>query len=218
MYRSVRFAGVRRNVVVPVAALAAVLAVTVSGCSSSKPSADKCESVSAPLSDVPTRTDQEPKMRIPVPPGWERSSKMDSENIRFAINNPALATDNFKPNAVVTLQKISADIGKPDLILQAQNDQLGKRLKVTDMTSESTTVCGAPAMSSTYTAPEVKLGPKIPAIPPRTATSLGVVYKAGDTAYVATLTVQTVKPDNQTYVKDAETILKGFQIVPPGSG
>jgi hypothetical protein len=198
----------------PAAAMAAVLAVTMSGCSSSKPTAEKCQSVDVPLTDIPTRTDQEPKMRIPVPPGWARSEKMDSENIRFAINNPALASDNFKPNAVVTLQKISADIGKPDQILQAQNDQLAKRLKVTDMSSVSTDVCGAPAMSSTYTAPEVKLNPKVPPIPPRKATSLGVVYKTGDTAYVATVTVQTVKADDPTYAKDSETILKGFQLVP----
>ena len=64
------------------------LAVTAAGCSGSKPAADKCQSVSAPLTDIPTRTDQEPKMRIPVPPGWERSTKMDSEQIRFSIRQP----------------------------------------------------------------------------------------------------------------------------------
>ena len=52
------------------AAAAAVLAVTVVGCSNAQLSADKCQTVSAPLTDVPTRTDQEPKMRVPVPQGW----------------------------------------------------------------------------------------------------------------------------------------------------
>ena len=58
--------------------------------------------------------------------------------------------------------------------------------------------------------------PALPTIPPRKATSLGVVYRSGDANWVATLTVQTVKPDNQTYIKDSAEILKGFQLLPPG--
>jgi len=30
------------------------------------------------------------------------------------------------------------------------------------------------------------------------------------------LTVQTIKPDNPTFVADSATILKGFQLLPPG--
>lgn len=200
---------------VPVsAAMVALLAVTAVGCSGEKVSADKCQAVSGELIDVPTRTDQEPKMRVPVPAGWERTTKMDSENIRFALRNQGLSADGFTPNAVVTLQKVSADIGKPEQLLEAQNDQLSKKLKVADMNSTPTQVCGATALATTYTAPEMKINPKIPPIPPRTATSLGVVYKTGDVSYVATITVQTVKPDNPTYIKDADTIIKGFQLLP----
>jgi LysM repeat protein len=199
------------------AAVVAGLAVglVVSGCSGNKPSAEKCETVSAQLTDVPTRTDQEPKLRVPVPAGWERSTQMDSEQIRFALRSPGLAADGFTPNAVVTLQKVNSDLGKPEQILKAQSDQLAKKLNLTDVTSTSTRVCGAPALSSSYTTPELKLGPKIPPIPPRKATSLGVVYRGGDANYVATVTVQSVKADNPTYVKDSEEILKGFQILPP---
>lgn len=196
-------------------AVGLAVGLSVSGCSGNKPSVDKCESVSAQLTDIPTRTDQEPKMRIPMPAGWERSTQMDSEQIRFALRNQALAADGFTPNAVVTLQKVGADLGKPEQILQAQTDQLVKKLKLTDVVSNPTSVCGAPALSSTYTTPELKLGPKVPAVPPRKATSLGVVYRGGDSNYVATVTVQTVKSDNQTYVNDSGEILKGFQILPP---
>ena len=197
------------------AVLATALAVTVAGCSGNKPSADKCQSVAAPLTDIPTRTDQEPKLRIPMPPGWERTTKMDSEQIRFSIRNPGLSADGFTPNAVVTLQKVAGDLGKPDQILQAQQDQLTKKLNLTDVTTTSMTVCGAPGLSSTYNTPELKLAPQIPAIPPRKATSLGMVYRAGDTNYVVTVTVQTIKPDNPTYVKDSQEIVKGFQLLPP---
>lgn len=204
-----------RSIAVP-AAVVAVLVPLLGGCSADKPAADKCQTVSVPLSDVPTRTDQEPRMRVPVPPGWERTTKMDSEQIRFALRNQSLTADNFAPNAVVTLQKISSTIGKPEQILQAQNDQIAKKLKVTDMSSTPAEVCGAPAMSTTYTAPEVKLAPKIPPLPARRATSLGVVYRDGEVTYVAILTVQTVKPDDKTYVEDSATILKGFQLLPAG--
>jgi hypothetical protein len=200
------------------AALTAVVlaALALTGCSGSKPSADKCAAVSVQLIDVPTRTDQEPKMRIPLPPGWERTTKMDNESIRFAIRNPGLTADGFTPNAVVTLQKVDTDIGKPEKVLEAQNEQLGKKLKLTDMKSSPSQVCGAPALSSSYTDPEVKLGPKIPPIPPRTASSVSSVFKGRDSNYVAMLTVQTIKPDNQTYVGDSATILKGFQLLPQG--
>ena len=208
------------------AGLAVALMVTTAGCAGNQPTAEKCQTVSAPLTDVPTRTDQEPKMRIPVPQGWERSTKMDSEQIRFAIRNPELAADGFTPNAVVTLQKVAVDVGKPEQILQAQNDQLTKKLDLTDLSSSSTDVCGAPALSTVYTVPEVNLSKKIPAsvrgktpelptIPPRKATSLGVVYRSGDVNWVATLTVQTVKPDDQTYMQDSAEILKGFELLPP---
>jgi len=196
------------------AVVVAVLAMT--GCAGSEPSADKCAAVSDQLLDIPTRTDQEPKMRIPLPPGWERSTKMDSESIRFAIRNPALSADGFTPNAVVTLQKVGNDMGKPEKVLELQNEQLTKKLKLTDMNTSPTELCGAPALSSTYTAPEVKLGPKNPPIPPRKASSLSAVYRARDNNYLVMLTVQTIKPDNQTFVRDAATIIKGFQLLPPG--
>ncbi len=197
------------------AGLAGVLALTVAGCSGDAASADKCQSVAAPLTDVPTRTDQEPRMRVPLPQGWERSTKMDNEQIRFAIRNPGLAADGFTPNAVVTLQRLGPHKGKPELILEAQNEQLTKKLKLTDMTSTPAEVCGAPALSSTYTAPEINMGKKLPRVPPRSASQLGAIYKTGDVNWVATLTVQTVKPDNQTFAKDSAEILKGFQLLPP---
>ena len=155
-------------------------------------------------------------MRIPLPPGWERTTKMDSESIRFAIRNPALAADGFTPNAVVTLQKTGTDIGKSEKVLEAQNDQLAKKLKLTDMKASPVELCGAPALSATYTAPEVKLGPKTPPIPQRKASSLSSVYKGRDINYIVMLTVQTIKPDNQTFNADSAMILKGFQLLPPG--
>jgi hypothetical protein len=36
--------------------------------------------------------------------------------------------------------------------------------------------------------------------------------------YSMTMTVQSVDPDNPTYQRDAETILSGFQMLPPSDG
>ena len=193
------------------ATMAAVTAVALAGCSSGeeKPQAGKCEQVSVPMTDIPTRTDQEPRLRLPQPPGWERTTKLDSEAIRFAIRSPSLASDGFTPNAVVTLQRVTADAGKWQQILDAQNDQLKTKLKVKDMTITPAQVCGAPAQSTDYMAPAMG---KIPA---RKAVSLATVYQAGDVNYIATVTVQTIKPDNPTYVTDSAAIIKGFQLLPP---
>jgi hypothetical protein len=190
-------------------ALAAALTVTITGCSDdNKPVAAKCDEVSQPMIDIPTRTDQEPRLRLPQPQGWERTTKLDSESIRYAIRNPGLADQGFTPNAVVTLQKVAAKEGNAQQILDIQNKQLAARLKVTDLKTSSAKVCGSSAQTTTYTAPAMG---KIPA---RSAVSLAVVYTEGDVNYVSTLTVQTIKPDNPTYAADSAAILKGFQIRP----
>lgn len=189
--------------------LAAALVLVIAGCSDdAKPAAVKCDEVSAPMIDIPTRTDQEPRLRIPQPQGWERTTKLDSEAIRFALRNESLSDQGFTPNAVVTMQRVNSSVGKPEQILDAQDQQLQVKLKVKDLKSTPTQVCGSMARSTTYTAPSMG---KIPA---RNAASLAVVYQDGDHNYVTTVTVQTIKPDNPTYAADSATILKGFQILP----
>ena len=36
--------------------------------------------------------------------------------------------------------------------------------------------------------------------------------------YVATVTVQSTDPDNPVYARDTETVLTGFQMLPPDGG
>jgi hypothetical protein len=207
----------RRTPALPALAGGLVVTLAVAGCSAGKPSADKCATVDAEMVDIATRTDQEPKMRIPVPAGWERRTNLDSENIRFAIRNSALEAQGFTPNAVVTLQRFPADLGKPQQIIEVQNQDLAKKLKADDLSTSPATVCGVPAVASGYTAPEVTLpNPEIPPIPPRKASALSVAYRDGDSIYLAIVTVQTAAPDDPTYVRDSATILDGFQILPVG--
>ncbi|MGB2810879.1 MAG: hypothetical protein WBC17_03890, partial [Mycobacterium sp.] len=60
------------------------------------------------------------------------------------------------------------------------------------------------------------LGPKLPAVPPRNASAVSALYQGRDANYVATLTVQTIRPDDKTYAADSAMIIKGFQLLPPG--
>lgn len=192
--------------------MAAAVAVAMAGCSGSADTAAPaaaCAEVSVPLTDIPARSDQEPRLRLPQPDGWERATQFDSDSIRYAIRDPKLAADGFTPNAVVTLQKVGADTRTPQQILDAQSQQLVKKLKVTDMKATPGQVCGSPAQAITYTAP------KAGKIPARRATSLATVLQAGDASYIATVTVQTVKADDPTYATDSAAIIKGFQILPP---
>ena len=41
------------------------------------------------------------------------------------------------------------------------------------------------------------------------------MHTEDDTTYAMTMTVQSADPGNPTYQRDAETILTGFQMLPP---
>ena len=203
-------------VLVGAAAVAALVGtVAVVNYSPPDPGASRCNEVPVPLTEIPTQTAQEPKLLIPTPQGWERSTKMDSEQIRFAIRNPGLTADGFTPNAVVTLQEVGPDVGSPEQLLEAQNDILTKKLGLPDITSVTTEVCGLPALRSSYVAPATKLRRGLPTIPPRFATTIGAVYKTGAANYIVTVTIQTTNPDSGTYQQDSANIIDGFQIDPP---
>ena len=167
-----------------------------------------CTSVDAPLTTVPSRGDDEPIMKIPQPEGWERVTMMDSELIRFTMRNPGLATDGFAANAVVTLESMP-DIAEPREVFDAQNDALESGLGATDVRVTEHTLCGLPAETLHYIAPA--MGP----VGPHPATSLCAVLHTDDTTFTVTVTVQSADPDNPGYQRDSDTILTGFQMLPP---
>ena len=125
------------------------------------------------------------------------------------------------PNAVVTLQKVAGDLGKPEQILEAQQDQLNKKLKLKDVTSTSTKVCGAGVVVHVHhPGTETARNEGLPETPHDSAAQGHLAghrsIVRGDSYYVATVTVQTIKPDDPAYVKESEgDPLKGFQLLPP---
>jgi len=170
--------------------------------------ASDCTSVDAPMTSIPDHTDEEPVMAIPQPEGWERVRVMDSELIRFTMRNQSLARDGFAPTAVVTLES-HRGIAEPREVFDAQQDALETAIGATDIEVTPTTVCELPAEMIDYTTPTLGF------LPPHPATVVTAVLLTEDTTYAMTMTVQSGDSDNPNYKRDAETIMTGFQMLPP---
>jgi hypothetical protein len=173
--------------------------------------ASACTPVDAPLTKVPFHVDDEPQMKIPMPDGWERVTMMDSELIRFTMRNPRLAKDNFAPTAVLTLESQPGE-HDPQEVFDAQHDVLEQGVGATDVNATPTTVCGLPAETLDYVTPPI--GP----IAPHPAKVVCAVMRTDEKTFAMTLTLQSADPDNPTYKRDAQTILTGFQMLPPKTG
>ncbi|HTZ16711.1 MAG TPA: hypothetical protein VMC78_24360 [Mycobacterium sp.] len=176
------------------------------------PKRSVCEEVLSPLSPIQSRSPAEPVMRIPQPPGWQRATELDSDIVRYAMTNQDLAGNGFMPTAVVTLEYAPGTNQDQQKIFDQERAMLSDRLGVTNMRTTETTRCGQRAEVVRYDAPA--LGQ----IPPRAATTLIVIAAFSGNEYAATVTVQAADPDNPTYVRDAQAILTGFQVLPPAKG
>jgi hypothetical protein len=168
-----------------------------------------CEQVSAPMASVPARATGEPRLRIPQPSRWHRTKMLDSQIIRFAMANKDLGSDEFVPTAVVTLESAPGATQDQQKIFDQERAMLTDQLGVTNMQTTETTLCGHKAELLSYDAPAMGR------IPPRKAKTLVAVCAYSGTTYAATVTVQAADPDNPGYVRDAQTILTGFQMLPP---
>ncbi|MGV0837368.1 LpqN/LpqT family lipoprotein [Mycolicibacterium thermoresistibile] len=170
--------------------------------------ASQCTAVDAPLTTIPAHTDREPVLRIPRIAGWERSERMDSQLIRYAIGNPDIVAEDFVPNVVVTLES-TVGVDDPDLAFEQQRLGLEEMLGATDLRVSDHTLCGLPAQTIDY------LTPPMGNVGPHPATVLMVVMDTGVTVYMVTVTAQTFDPDDPTYRRDVDTMLSGFQVLPP---
>ncbi len=169
--------------------------------------ASECTKVDAPLTTIPSRGDDEPILKIPQPEGWERVTMMDSELVRFTMRNLSLARDGFASTAVVTLES-HPGIAEPREVFDAQNAALAG-LGATDVDITAHTLCGLPSETLRYTAPA--MGP----VGPHPAMVMCTVLHTDNRTFAMTATVQTADPGNPTFQRDSETILTGFQMLPP---
>jgi hypothetical protein len=170
--------------------------------------ASQCEPVDVPLTTIPAGNDDEPLMKIPKPPGWQRSTMMDSALIRFAMRNEVLTFDAFTANVVVTFES-APGAQDADLVFATMRDALESGVGVTDVRVTERTLCGLPAREFRYTMPVMGNVASHPAI------ALGAVMHHEGMTYVVSVTAQTMDPEDPTYRRDSETILDGFQMLPP---
>jgi hypothetical protein len=168
----------------------------------------ECTQVEAPMTTVPGLRDDEPVLKIPQPDGWERVTMMDSEVIRFTMRNIGLAKDGFAPTAVLTLES-HPGVSDPKEVFDSQQSALESGIGATGVQSTQGNLCGLPAETFEYVTPPI--GP----IAPHPAKVVCAVLQLKDRTFATTLTVQSADADNPTYRRDAETILTGFQLLPP---
>ncbi|KMO79249.1 hypothetical protein BST22_12515 [Mycolicibacterium chubuense] len=168
----------------------------------------QCATVTAPLTDVPPKNPREPQLRVPVPLGWERNTVMDNQIIRFAIVAQDLISDQFAPNAVVTLESVPGT-QDPEKVFAQNRNNLTAMMGAYDLRTESNTTCGFPSETTRYTAPPMGPAPLRPVI------MHAVVAQSQTSTYLATLTVQTTDAGNPTYMRDSSEIVDGFQLVLP---
>lgn len=170
--------------------------------------ASQCTEVDAPLTTVDTISDTEPVLKIPQPDGWERTTMLDSELIRFAMSNRSLARDDFAPTAVVTLEGARGS-EEPSVVFEAQRMSLEAGFGATDLQITEGMVCGLPAETVRYVTPPMGN------LSPHPAIVVCVVLQTDDMTYAAAVTLQTTDVDNPIYQRDSEAILTGFQMLQP---
>ncbi len=212
----------RINTFAAAIAFPAVIALGITGCSSStggEPVADGTSAAAAPASSstakagdcaavsgrvltLPAKAAGEPTVGLPQPDGWERTTMLDSELIRATIANKKLAAGGVAATAVVTVEKVSG--ANAQQALDAQLNSLRTALKTEDIAVQPGTLCGFPTSTMTYTPPAGGDDQK--------ATALAVSVPDGANTWSITVTVQSKMPDDPTYRRDSQAILTGLQI------
>src|SRR5262245_1469665 len=168
----------------------------------------QCEAVDAPLTTIPAQRNEEPVLKIPQPSGWTRTPKLDSERSRFTMVNRSLSTDGFASSVVVTLESMRG-IEEPDVVFGDVRGAMESGFGATDLRVTEHTLCGLPAQMMHFQTPV--LG----GIAPHPASALVAVLHTDGTTYAVSVVVQTADPDDPVYQRDTDTILTGFQMLPP---
>jgi hypothetical protein len=188
-----------------------------------------CTQVSAPLTWIQPRSDAEPRLRIPQPPGWEQVNPAQTEKqleklpdeframVRIVLRNESLGAnvvppgadpEPFYPTAVVTLQIVQGG-GVNNAFEQGRKDLTSAG--ATDLSATDGTVCGRPAQTVTFTMPALF------GVAAHPAKALMVADQAGNEMYIVVVTVQTTDPAILRYQQESKEILTGLQVLPPGT-
>jgi hypothetical protein len=88
-------------------------------------------------------------------------------------------------------------------------DVLESDLGATDVRVTEGTLCGLPAETIRYQMPVMGN------IAPHPAIAVAAILSTDDMTYVASVGAQATDADNPTYQRDVDTMLTGFQLLPP---
>jgi hypothetical protein len=165
-----------------------------------------CAHVDAPMLDVPVSSSSEPSMRIPEPLGWQRDLDFEDydPNVRLALSN----TDEAAGDGVAVMIKEVPDANPAAMF---DNFEMGlvqgleQEDLPTDVTRTANTLCGLPSEMMTFAVTDAATGVS--------ATTLVVVAESGGDTYLISV-LQTVDPAHQAQLREAETILTGFEVLP----
>jgi Probable lipoprotein LpqN len=198
-----------------VALLLTVLAVgctrDVAGLATGQPritgTTSACNFVSASLTPVPSRADDEPQVLIPVPSGWERDSEHESERDRFAMRNGSARSGRIAVASVMLRTLVGHhEPAKEfeDVRLKAEKDTYNR-----DVTAAGADVCGYPAQIFRYT--------RLPMwdLPMRPEILLMVLVPAAGKTHEVALNITTSHADDPEFRRGIDTIMSGFQVLAP---
>lgn len=172
---------------------------TGSSASSDTESASQCSSAGIPAITLPSKAADEPTLSIPQPQGWELTTSQNSARVRVAIRNPSLKSHDFIPNAIVTLDDVSADSDTPESALYVEKTAISSKNPISNVTSG--TVCGSPSETFDYT------------VNGRATTSLVVgAQEQHGKVWISTVVITTADPGNPEFVAEKRSILHGFRL------
>lgn len=152
-----------------------------------------------PMTVVPSRGPDEPFLSVPTPSGWEFIAR-DKEQVRGALASVALRSQDFTPNAVITLADVSADYATPQQAIDGE--QLGLAGEVHIDATQDGTLCGYPARTVNYL------------YEGRHATTLIVAgTDARKRTWISTVGIQCADPSVAGFAEDKALILNNFQFL-----
>jgi hypothetical protein len=196
---------------------AALLALLLAGCSPIPGQAveaqdmtaagNDCTEVEAPMTMIPAEANDEPRLRIPQPDGWETTTMAEANTGRFEMENKHLAGGDF----AWVLVMLESQPGKddPEMVLDAFREGMLSEAGATNVDVTDGTVCGHRAQTMRYEiTPREQLSVTTP------AASLVVVAHGTDRTYAAIVSILTTNSDVPEYKDAAETIFTGFQVLP----
>ncbi|MEB3031645.1 LpqN/LpqT family lipoprotein [[Mycobacterium] nativiensis] len=146
------------------------------------------------------RTPDEPTITFPQPPGWGFMPGKDETPIRGILFNQGLRLHGFTPNAVVTCEDLTGQVGLPSQALAKERAAIIDLVGAVDSEAPGTT-SGFPSRTITYN------------LQGRPATGLIVaVQNAKDRIWAVTVTLQTTDADNPHYVAAKQAILDSLEV------